>query len=495
MRIALVVFVIGITVTFAGVASAQTPPLDAKCLGAKFKCAINKQKGITGCNSKAEKLGVAVDSLCVAKAQGKFSAVATGCMARAELKPPCRTTGDTSEIESKIDAFADNLQLQLHGSNLTSGSPDACAATKDKCATNLVGGILGCRSKAYTKGLALDSLCVAKAEEKFSNLSGTGCMQKADAKVGLCDPGHSGASFNSLVHDWIEAFIDDADCELSGSSPSGTKFNVTATFFPPPECGFTVGGPSSLNCNLTYTGGGAAPPTSAGGTPPGVRTRHTASCGSGDVCTLGPTTGGNDCSDTGCTLGPWRPTPNGGTSSCVSVTFSGPASGTVRTCSGQVDLDYPLNANVVVTGNATEPCPLCTGGTCDSTATNSGASCNDLGFGVSYECHPNGLPISPFAINIPSNATRFVTATESPSGSGIFCPGQIAANKGCFGSSGCSSITEGGVQAGKLTPGPHGGIAAAVFCIPSTGNGAIDGPAGLPGPGAVGTEDAFELLP
>ena len=38
-------------------------------------------------------------------------------------------------------------------------------------------------------------------------------------------------------------------------------------------------------------------------------------------------------------------------------------------------------------------------------------------------------------------------------------------------------------------------ILAAVFCIPETGNVAIDGVASLPGPGAIGLNGMAQLLP
>ncbi len=483
MRIGLLSLAVALCLAASGIANAQAP-VDGKCIGSKIKCAINKQKGLIGCNAKAEKGGLGVDPLCVSKVTGKFSTPVTGCMEKADLKPPCRTLNDAVAIEAKIDAFVADIRSTLY---LGSGI-DGCSAAKDKCVINYVKGILGCRSKGITTGLGTDPLCVSKVQGKYATAV-TGCMAKADLKVGLCQPSQIGNT--AAVQAKMDAFVDDVECELTAAFPTGTQLNIVGVA-PSGNCGSTVGGPSPLACGLSYTGGGAttAPPT---GQPVGALTRLTAAC-TDNTCALGSTTGGNDCSSTGCPLGPYRSQANGATSSCVLVKFTGSATGTLQTCGGQLSINYPLAANVTITGNATQPCPLCVAGLCDATASNPGASCTDVGGGSSFECLPLGLPIPPFSISIPSNGTGTSTLTEAPPASGLFCPGQTVANKGCFGSAACSFISESGKAAGTMTPGAHAGTVAAAFCVPSTGNGVVDAGGGLPGPGASSTPDTFSLF-
>jgi hypothetical protein len=58
------------------------------------------------------------------------------------------------------------------------------------------------------------------------------------------------------------------------------------------------------------------------------------------------------------------------------------------------------------------------------------------------------------------------------------------------------TITENGSPAGNLTDNmPHAARLGAVFCIPETGNGLIDGAADLAGPGAVSLPGSVQILP
>ncbi len=76
--------------------------------------------------------------------------------------------------------------------------------------------------------------------------------------------------------------------------------------------------------------------------------------------------------------------------------------------------------------------------------------------------------------------------------SGLFCPGQNDA--GAFGQPTTQCITETGAPAGKLGDGnPHTAVLGSVFCIPATGNAAVDGVADLPGPGAIGLNGMAQL--
>ena len=60
------------------------------------------------------------------------------------------------------------------------------------------------------------------------------------------------------------------------------------------------------------------------------------------------------------------------------------------------------------------------------------------------------------------------------------------ANTGAFGKATARCIQETGLAAGDLSDGnPHQSVIASVFCIPKTGNVAVDGVAALPGPGAI----------
>jgi len=78
------------------------------CMAAKNKCANSKMQALLKCQNKADKAGIAVDQVCVAKAKFKYDGVTgagllgktpdatKGCFAKAETKNdgPCATIGD-----------------------------------------------------------------------------------------------------------------------------------------------------------------------------------------------------------------------------------------------------------------------------------------------------------------------------------------------------------------------------------------------------------------
>jgi len=74
----------------------------------------------------------------------------------------------------------------------------------------------------------------------------------------------------------------------------------------------------------------------------------------------------------------------------------------------------------------------------------------------------------------------------------MFCPGQVA---GAFGQPTSRAIVENGSPAGDVTDHvPHASRLASVFCIPKTGNLALDEAASLPGPGALGVETRVQIF-
>ncbi|HXJ37091.1 MAG TPA: hypothetical protein VMS22_23945 [Candidatus Eisenbacteria bacterium] len=116
----------------------------------------------------------------------------------------------------------------------------------------------------------------------------------------------------------------------------------------------------NLTCGGLDIGGGAST-VAEGPTPDGATSRFTTSC-SGDTCTLGPTLAdgpGFKCTNTGCVFGTPLPIPNGGTTTCVQNVFSAPASGTLDLSTGVSQVTIPLTSISVVTGNPTQPCPVC----------------------------------------------------------------------------------------------------------------------------------------
>jgi hypothetical protein len=184
------------------------------------------------------------------------------------------------------------------------------------------------------------------------------------------------------------------------------------------------------------------------------------------------------------------PPPSDALTTCIMNVVQSDAGGTVDTASGASSVSLPLTSRVYITGNTASPCPTCAGGAC-SYGKNPGASCTATGsLGTSNDCPPD---FAGFQAPLPVNLTPLTSGTAAKTAAdGKFCPGQTHA--GAFGKAAAKRVAETGAPAGALTDGAgHPSILAAAFCIPKTGNIAVDGVADLPGPGAIGLNGTAQL--
>jgi hypothetical protein len=203
--------------------------------------------------------------------------------------------------------------------------------------------------------------------------------------------------------------------------------------------------------------------------------------------------------DANCYFGPplpiATPPPNEALTTCVLNVIQTDASGTGNAATGDSNVTIPLASRVYITGNAGAPCPKCVSGTCAAGGEDTGHACvTTSNLMTSLDCRP---PLAGFQAPLPVTLTPLTTGTASKTATdGIFCPGQVAGNPGAFGQPTTRAIQESGMAAGNLTDNqPHHSILAAVFCIPKTGNVAIDGVASLPGPGAIGLNGTAQITP
>ena len=112
----------------------------------------------------------------------------------------------------------------------------------------------------------------------------------------------------------------------------------------------------------------------------------------------GSTPPGIDCTWVGCPFGVPLPISNAGLSLCVTNTFTAFPTGTLDTATGAATWSLPLSSRSILTGNPTQPCPICAvsvggapcagspgspcAGVCDGSP-NQGAACQST--------NPNGL--------------------------------------------------------------------------------------------------------
>jgi hypothetical protein len=200
---------------------------------------------------------------------------------------------------------------------------------------------------------------------------------------------------------------------------------------------------------------------------------------------------GSCAPDAQCYFGPPLPIPNGPLTTCVLNVIKSDVSGTVVPSTGDTSISLPMFSRVYLTGNSTQPCPVCNCGKCSGGA-NDGGTCTPVGsLGTTLDCPPTPAQfLAPLNVTLgPLGNAAMMTAAN-----GIFCPDQM--NAGAFGKPDAKAIVETGMSPGNLTDNqPHPGKLASVFCIPATGNVAVDFSADIPGPGAIGLNGISQLHP
>jgi hypothetical protein len=232
--------VVATLIAFGAVTSAQGPN---KCLAGKNKCASKQMQGNLKCHNVAEKSGAAVSAACIQKAQDKYTGGAVpakGCFAKLETKDdgPCITTGDSTAIGNKGDAFVLDVVTELdtfYPAPIPGGN--ACSAGKKKCVLKKAAAILKCHEKAVKAGSPplADPNCLQKAHDKFDDPA-KGCFAKLEAKGGCLTTGDTAA-----LEAKVDAYTTDVLCELGhttlGCVPTPTP---TPTLSPTPTATATA---------------------------------------------------------------------------------------------------------------------------------------------------------------------------------------------------------------------------------------------------------------
>jgi hypothetical protein len=272
-----------------------------------------------------------------------------------------------------------------------------------------------------------------------------------------------------------------------------------------------------LDCGTLYIGGGGSvqPPSP---TPDGATSIFKLdSCTDATSIVLSATTSADtgssqSCTSSGCFFGPPLPIPNTGSTSvstCVinRLADTPAAGGSLNAVAGESTTTIPLTVSVHVTGDlepdpGIQPCPTCSGGTCQSGANSGGACTTITSLLSSHDCPPTQGTLAPFGVDLSPLTTGTVTRSADAGTDGNFCappnpdpaPGQRT--NGAFGNPTANYIETMGVPAGDMTGGALlAGTQASVFCIPKSGSALVNTVADLPGPGAVTLKGSTRLTP
>jgi len=179
-----------------------------QCAARKLKATGKKAGGLLKCWSR-EVLRPGTYSGCAAKAELKFA----DTFERGDAKGGCAVTGDADAIETKVDAFVDDVVADLTGSPagaiLGTSKAKKCAASKLRAVGRKSSTQLKCHAKVATSG-SLDPSCISRAEASYNQK-----WDRAEAKGG-CATSNDKAAIETRVDAFVRDVVGDL-LDLAGT--------------------------------------------------------------------------------------------------------------------------------------------------------------------------------------------------------------------------------------------------------------------------------------
>ncbi|MFN2377813.1 MAG: hypothetical protein ABR538_14860 [Candidatus Binatia bacterium] len=156
------------------------PTADQKCRATKLKASGKYAASVLGCDSKAAKVGSAIDSECLSKGNTKRS----GAFATAEDK-----NGDCNGLDATSASIVHTTAAEIAALVPVPGSGGDCASAIRKASGKFASGLLGAWSKFTTGGDATKrEEAVAKSRGKLA-----GAITKAEEDTGCSASGYGEA--------------------------------------------------------------------------------------------------------------------------------------------------------------------------------------------------------------------------------------------------------------------------------------------------------------
>ena len=481
---------------------------DGMCDGTcTFKVAVcPNQTGVTGCTPKPPITltgkGIASGVL---KAPGNLSGSA--CGAFAEVKVPLKGKNHTKpghtvlKVKAKVSSGkpkTDNDTVKLICKRRVGTCPPPTTTTTTTttmaCVTSTT---LACTapatSLAFTTSLGTTScggggLNPAAAAPFSGELDSdtAGTTKLTDLGLGCLYFGGGGATVvpPGLIPDKATSYFTASGSNLVASNACGPD-SCTKGAGPTKHC-------INAHCNSDTDCDGSTGSCAAGTCKTGTQA-SALSCSTDNDCGA---SAGSCALDANCYFGPplpiLSPPPQGALTTCVLNVVQTDGSGTFDSSTGTSTVSLPLSSRVYITGNTSSPCPKCVCGTCNY-GERAGKACTSFtSLGTTVDCLPR---LGNFQAPLPVTLSPLTTGTaELTDAGGSFCPSQTT--PGAFGKGTAQRIAETGMPGGDLTDHQgHHSVLSSVFCVPATGNPAVDGVADIPGPGAIGLNGTAKLTP
>jgi len=172
----------------------------SKCAGSKLKAAAKSASCLVKLDAKEAKTGVPPDPSRIQTCRDKLHLA----FAKAEAKPPCVTAGDATDVQTRIDAFAADLDAAL-----SVGIPSKCQSAKLKAAGKGAQCLLRLAAKEAKTGTAADPLKLQKCRDKLA-----AAYAKAESKPPCATVGDAPA-----IQAAVDALL--ADVEPALTAPGG----------------------------------------------------------------------------------------------------------------------------------------------------------------------------------------------------------------------------------------------------------------------------------
>ena len=187
----------------------------ATCQQAELSAAGKQTDGKLRCETRAVKLGAAVDAECLDSVEIDFQRA----FLNAENRGGCLDTANAGVVESAVDACVAGI-LSALGASSPPPPPAVCLQAKLKASAKRASGKMSCWSRAAARNDVVDDSCLARAESRFD-----GAFAKAELRGGCARTGDAAAvaaAVDTCVQDVVD-LLQPATTSTTTVTPSSTS--------------------------------------------------------------------------------------------------------------------------------------------------------------------------------------------------------------------------------------------------------------------------------
>jgi hypothetical protein len=187
----------------------------ATCQQAQLSAAGKQTDGKLRCETRAVKLGAAVDAECLDSVEIEFQRA----FLNAENRGGCLDTADAGVVGSAIDQCVASILAAL-GASSPPPPPAVCLQAKLKASGKRASAKMSCWARAAARNDVLDESCVARAESRFDGAFAKAELRGDCARTG--DAAAVAAAVDTCVQDVVD-LLQPATTSTTTVIPSSTS--------------------------------------------------------------------------------------------------------------------------------------------------------------------------------------------------------------------------------------------------------------------------------